>query len=950
MLRLSFITPAALALLALLPALWAFALLTPRRLAPARFWASLVIRGAILLALVLALAGTQLVRPVQAVTTVFLIDLSDSVPQPQREQAAQYVADALRAMPQGDQAAIVAFGENALVERVPSSLTTLSRLTSTPLTTRTNIQDAIQLGLALLPADTQKRLVLLSDGGENSGHAADAARLARVRGVPIDVVATTGSGGPDVVVSELKAPAMAREGQDETLGVVVRSSLDTTGKLQVFVDGKLAAEQQVTLTAGMNEIPVRIAAGDAGFRRLEVRLDAEGDTEPKNNRAAAFTDVQGPPRILLIASAPERAETLRSALAAVGARAEVAAPGGVPADLAALNAYAAIMLVDTPARDLPRPLMDALPTYVKQLGRGLAMVGGVDSFGAGGYRRTPLEEVLPVDLDPRTTAQQPDLGLVMVIDRSGSMGMSGSGGGRTKLDLAKEAVYQASLGLSQNDQIGLVVFDFSAQWVLPLQKLPSAVEIERALSSFDANGGTDIRPGIEQAARALAPADARIKHVILLTDGIAESNYGDLIDQMRAGGITISTVAIGTDANPNLEEIARRGGGRFYQVRQISDVPRIFLQETVLAAGRDIIEEPFTPTIALPSPIVRGLNALPSLFGLNGTEIKPTARAILVSPDNRPVLAQWQYGLGRVVAWTSDLQPKWAKAWVAWGEFPRFVGGLVDLLLPPRTGDRLTVQATNEGAQSALEVTALDAQGRPLNDLDVAGQLLDPENSAAALRFVQVGPGRYRATATTTTPGVYLAQVAAADRQGQPIGSATSGLVVSYSPEYGEQRANPALLRDLAAITGGRVEPSPEAVFASSTQPVGAVQEIALPLLWLALLLWPLDVAVRRLSLRRSDLNFIGVRRARARHAAASAQPALARLSAAKQRARPTPSASFRPAEQAPASPAPEAATTTTQATPPNSPPAPASPPTEVDALARLMAAKRRARGRRQSD
>lgn len=969
--RLSFIAPAALALLALLPLLWAFTLLTPRRLAPWRFWSSLLIRSAVLVGLVLALAGTQLVRPVREITTVFMIDASDSVAPTQRDQALGYVEDALRAMPEGDRAAVIVFGENALVERVPSDLRTLGRLTSTPITTRTNIQDAVQLGLALLPADTQRRLVLLSDGRENSGTAGEAARLARVRGVPIDVVQLQGERGPDVIVAELRAPSVAREGQDETLGVIVQSSLETTGRLQVFVDGQLAGEQEVTIAPGTNDIPVRVPAGEAGFRRLEVRLEAEGDSEAKNNRAAAFTEVQGPPRVLLIASDEARALNLRDALGAAGVRAEIVAPASAPATLDQLGDYAGVVLVDTPARDLPRPLMEVLPVYVRQFGRGLAMVGGVDSFGAGGYRRTPIEEVLPVELDPRDQSLQPDLGLVMVIDRSGSMDMAGSGGGRSKLDLAKEAVYQASLGLSESDQIGLVVFDFDAEWVLPLQQLPPAVEIEQALSRFDANGGTDIRPGVELAVQALGPADVRIKHVILLTDGIAESNYTDLIDQLRGAGTTISTVAIGDDANPNLEQIAARGGGRFYRVEQVEDVPRIFLQETVIVAGRDIIEEPIAPRIASQAPVVRGLDGLPQLYGYNGSELRQTARAILMTPDGKPVLAQWQYGLGRAVAWTSDLQGKWARDWVSWGEFPRFVGGLVDLLLPPRINDRLTVQASAEGTQSAFEVTVEDEQGRPLNEVSLQAQLLSPANESVPLRFVQVGPGRYRAVVPTSTPGVYLAQVAGTDSQGQALGTASAGLVISYSPEYSLAPTSPRLLEDLAQVSGGRVGPPPAAVFEPSAQPVGSVQEIALPLLWLALLLWPLDVAVRRLSLRRGDLGSLrAMRRRIARRAEAAPAASLARLSAAKQRARSEvtparrvepPPVSVAPASQAskadaapppaqaaePAPARPPARPAPQETRPPEAPAEPAQAPSEEDALARLMAAKRRARTRR---
>src|SRR5262249_12257356 len=335
--RLTFITPAALALLALLPLMWAFALLTPRRIAPWRFWLGLLLRSAILSALILGLAGAQLVQPVSTLTTVFLIDASDSVAPAQRERAASYVDQALRTMPPSDKAAVVVFGANALVERAPANLATLGTIGSVPVTTRTNLQDAIQLGLALLPAESQKRIVLLSDGGENSGRAVDAARLAAVRGVPLDVVTLPSEHGADVIVSSVDAPSLAREGQEIALSAAIRSSFPTNGKLQVFVDGQLAAEQNVSIAPGLKNVPVRGPAGAAGFRRLEVRLDAQGDTELQNNRAAAFTEVQGPPRMLLIAGDANRAANLQSALESAGVRVDLRNPNQAPASLEQLS-------------------------------------------------------------------------------------------------------------------------------------------------------------------------------------------------------------------------------------------------------------------------------------------------------------------------------------------------------------------------------------------------------------------------------------------------------------------------------------------------------------------------------------------------------------------------------------------------------------------------------------
>jgi uncharacterized membrane protein len=971
---LSFIYPAALWLLLLLPLVWLLTLATLPRTRPAEagpqrvraqtaqlgsrlLWLRLLLRSVLLLALVLALAGTQLVRPVENLTVVFLVDGSDSVSPAERQQAVDYIDAALAERDDTDRAAVVVFGENALVERAPAALAELGRLTSTPIASRTDIEAAIQLGLALFPADTQKRLVLLSDGRQNEGRAAEAASLAAVRDVPLDVVPLVSETGADVLVSALDAPETVREGQSVPLQATIRSSLATDGQLQVFLDNELVETLDVDIAAGSTPVDITVPAGETGFHRYEVRLEAEGDTQPINNRAAAFSRVQGPPRVLLIASEADRAEALRGALAAANARVELRSPDQVSAEQAALRQYDAVMLVDVLARDVPQALQQALPVYVREQGGSLAMIGGRESFGAGGWRRSPVTAALPVLLETPDTQQRPDVGLVLVIDRSGSMSEP-AGLGLTKLDLAKEAVYQASLGLESSDQIGVVGFDTLSEWVLDVQPLPSVADIELALSTFNANGGTNIRSGIEPAADALADIDARTKHVILLTDGLADSNYSDLIREMEENGVTISVVSIGADANPALRQIAELGSGRFYRVQSLSEVPDIFLSETIIVAGRDIVEGQFVPAVALRAPVVRGLGSLPPLYGYNATEPRQAARTILVSPDGKPILAQWQYGLGRGVAWTSDLKGQWARDWTTWAEFPRFASGLLDALLPPRQTEGLALETRQNGAETIFDLTVQDSTGRPQEAGQIEARLLDPEDQGAPLTFRQVGAGRYRAIAETDEPGVYLAQIAVLDADGQAAGNLSSGIAVSYSPEYrpgqGAQGGADPLLGELADTTVGRQSPPPAEAFAPTAQAVGVVQEVGLPLLWLALVLWPLDIAARRLLLRRSDLAALRERLPFGRRPGQAARPTpapaestVARLQTARSRARPPRAAAEPPRQQ----PAPE---------PPRQQPArPASAaprPAEQraasqgsnDAVASLLASRQRARRQRQ--
>ncbi|NNJ08980.1 VWA domain-containing protein [Chloroflexales bacterium ZM16-3] len=938
---LSFISPAALWALLLLPLIWLLAWLTRAvnigRIGRARYIALLALRTLMLASLVLALAGAQVVRAVSDTAVVFLIDGSDSLAPALRERALAYVNEAVAAAGPRDQAAVVVFGGSAAVERAPAPPAPLRRLSSAVIGSRTNIADAIQLGMALLPADAQKRLVLISDGGENTGHAAEAARLAALRGIPIEVVPLTGLSGDDVLISALVAPANAREGQDLPVRVRVQSSVEGPARIEIFTDGQLIASQDVRLPVGPSEFSLSLPAGQAGFRRIEARIEAPADTQPLNNRAAAFTQVEGPPRILLVASAADRAAPLQGALAAAGLRVEIVPPAQIPADPARLRDYAAVILIDLPASTMPSAAQAALVSYVRNQGGGLAMVGGTESFGAGGWRRTPIADALPVDLDPPAKQDRPGLGLALVIDRSGSMGEPVDGA-RTKLDLAKDAVYQATLGLAQSDQIGVFVFDDLAQAVLPIQPLPNLLAIEDALAGVSEGGGTDIRSGIDLAARAISQTDARIKHVILLTDGQASDNYADLIDQMRAEGVTITIVAIGSDANPNLEAIASLGGGAFYNVGSAAEVPQIFLSETVRVAQRDIVEEPFTPAVALPAPPVRDLGGMPTLYGYNATAPRDAARTLLVTPDgSAPILAVWQYGLGRSLAWTSDMKGQWGRDLIAWQGFPRLAAGMIDALLPPPTSDMLSLEARNDGPQAILDLTVSDASGLPLAASSIEGRLLDPNGASSPLSFREVGPGRYRAVTPADQPGAYLAQVVAVDAGGQPLGSASGGLVVSYSPEYGPRSASPSLLADLATLTGGRSDPPPDSLFEPVGQRVGQVSEIAMPLLWLALCLLPLDIALRRLFLRR-DAFALPVRR-RPAPASPAEDATMARLQAARARARrPTastpPPASPPPSEELPA-PAPA----------PAPPSAPAEPPAPAeDSISSLLAAKRRRR------
>ncbi|HEU5011121.1 MAG TPA: VWA domain-containing protein [Roseiflexaceae bacterium] len=872
--HISFVAPTALWLLLILLPIWAVAMWTPRRLNRTRFWSSLVLRTAMIIALTLAVAGVQIVRSVDDLTTVFLIDSSDSVSPSARGQAEAFVQDAMKGMKPNDKAAVVVFGENALVERTPSDTPVLGRLSSVPVAARTDIQSALQLGMAMLPADTKKRMVLLSDGGENSGNAVEAARLAAARDIPISFVDLGSSNGGEAMIDSLSAPANVRQGQEVELVATVNSTVAQPAQLRIFNGDKVILDQQVQLAVGTNSYSLKVPTKDVqGFQRFRAEIQPQIDTRAQNNQTEALVHVNGVPRVLLVEGQPGEAQNFKDALTAANVTAEVTAPDAMPTELSGLSDYEAVVLVNVAARDLPVKAMANLPAYVKELGKGLIMIGGNHSFGVGGYGRTPVEDALPVYMDVRDRQERPDLALVFVIDKSGSMDAchcSGPNrqtsqfrrGGTPKIDIAKDAVAQATQVLQPNDTVGVVAFDGNSHWIVPAQRDLTVDKVTSALAPVAPEGGTNIKSGLLAAEDALKNTDARIKHVILLTDGW--SGGGDNLDvanRMREEGMTLSVVAAGGGSADQLQTLATQGGGRYYPADNMEDVPQIFVQETITAVGNYMIEEPFTPKYAGASPVLDQLNqGLPTLYGYNGTTPKDTATVALTSADESPVLAQWQYGLGRAIAWTSDVEGKWAKDWVQWPEFPRFAAQMVNWVLPSSaTANSISsagMQANfhTEGAQTILDATVQDAGGKPRNNLAMQATILQPDGSSKQVPLTQIAPGEYRASIASPMQGTYIVQMVGS-AGGQIVVQDTAGMVVPYSPEYRQGQSNPLLLETLAKETHGARLTQPADAFSHNLADVSRAQEIGLPLVLLALLLLPIDIGVRRLVLRRSDFG-----------------------------------------------------------------------------------------------
>ncbi|HYH93514.1 MAG TPA: VWA domain-containing protein, partial [Candidatus Saccharimonadales bacterium] len=740
---LSFDAP--LALLLLIPALAITIVLylgARRRLGAGRRRTALVVRTVLLTALVLALAGFRLILPVDRLATVFVVDLSDSVGNAGREDALAFLRETLEVMPDDDVAGIVAFGKEALVERLPSELEDIDRIASTPVTSSTDIGAALRLASALFPDDAQKRIVLLSDGNDTTGGGQAEAALAATRGVRVETRLIGLGDTEEVLVERLTTPSTARLGETIEAVAEIRSSIAQPATVRLFADGEQVASQTVQLDAGVTRIAFDVKPTDARLHTFRVVVEAGQDTFSQNDRADSFTVVKGEPRTLVLAGDATVARELVDGLEAQRQQVDSIVPEALPTDFADLVTYDSIVLVDVPRIRLSDRQLAALQVYVRDLGKGLVMIGGPDSYGAGGYQKTPLEETLPVDMGVKDRQKQPDVALVVVIDQSGSMdachcnsfdGGQGGGtgmGGVRKVDIGKEAILRAAAALTERDELGVVSFNEQAHWVVRTQPLGGVTDLQGSIAGIQPVGQTNIFAGLEQAVESLEGATATRRHIILLTDGWSSSGqYDAIVDRMQAAGITLSTVGAGGGSNPFLENLAKQGGGRFYDAANPGSIPDIFLKETQQVSGQQIIEEPFFPIKTSSSPILRGVedDGLPRLRGYNGTTAKPAAQTVLVTARDDPLLAQWQYGLGRSVAWTSDSTGRWARDWLAWDGFSRFFSQLVSWTFPGEETGGIEASFRTNGNQTTLHVESVENDGSPRDFYSTSAAVVGPD-------------------------------------------------------------------------------------------------------------------------------------------------------------------------------------------------------------------------------
>lgn len=806
--------------------------------------------------LVVALAGPHLVLPVDRTTVLFVVDHSASVGSAGRDAADEYVRVALASATGDEWSGVVVFGADARVDQslavgrsgIPASAVVDA--------SATDLAGALRSAAALLPSEGSRRVVVISDVAETVGDArAAAAELSRA-GVAVDVVVVESARVPDVMVTGVDAPPSARVG-DRVRVVVGIASTITTGAVLVVDDGSgTPVEVQLDLVPGRVDVPVAVEALATGFVTIDAVIRAQGDRRPENDRAAALVRVLGPGRVVVVEGAPGEGAALAAALAAGGMPVETrpTIPG-----VDALAAIDALVLVNVPAPD--DTTAAALAGFVEDLGRGLVVVGGDRSFGMGDYADSGLEALLPVSSNPDDLIRRRPVAQVLAIDTSGSMAACHCGdpmlghpddatsAGINKTDLSRAGAALAIEALTDQDYVGVVAFGSGTEWVIPLAPKPSRAAAEEALGALFPDGETEIAAGLQAAREALAGVDTDLRHIVLFTDGWDPNEAGllPLVREIASEGITISVLGTGEGTGTTLRRMAAVGGGRYYPGADLESIPEIFVEETQTVA-RDLIQEgTFYPALGAPTPATDGLTQAPPLLGYVLTKSKGTATVGLEIGERDPLLATWQRGLGRVTAWTSDAEPRWATPWVDWEGSIDFWGRVVRDVLP---GDDQVAPTLRMG-DGDLTITA--GPFPAFGDGSLTARIRTPIGDTVVVPLQPNPDGTFSGRMSAGVPGTYWASVV-----GQVLGSeqvlGSSATVSGYSAEYGLGEADPSLAAEIANETGGRVGPVPEAVFEPTDRRGSAGIPVWPWLVGVALALFLVDVALRRLSLGTEEV------------------------------------------------------------------------------------------------
>jgi Mg-chelatase subunit ChlD len=691
----------------------------------------------------------------------------------------------------------------------------------------TDLEAGIREALAAMPEGLVPRVVLISDGKENKGSVTRALYQARQLNIPIDVIPLAGRPKPDLRLESVSLPARAFTGDRFPIDIAIEAPRRGPAEVVLTAEGKPIGTSPAQLEPGLNRVRVHVALNVPGAIDISGAIRSPELGEVRFAQSISLRR----PRVLFVTQDPAGSEThLTGVLQA--AQYEISMAEAL--DVSKLDDYQLLLLNNYDIETIPVGDKDRIEQWVKQ-GGGLMLIGGERmTYLESKKEEDALDRALPAKLAPPRSPE--GTCVVLIVDKSSSME------GR-KMELARVA----SIGVIENlravDQVGVLIFDNSFQWAVPIRKAEDRTLIKRLVAGITPDGGTQIAPALTEAYRKTVPVRATFKHIVLLTDGISEE--GDslaIAKEAVTQNITISAVGLGQDVNrAYLEKIAAFSKGKSYFLNDPAGLEQILLKDVMEFTGSTAIEKAIVPVVERQTEILDGvgIETAPALKGYTKFIAKPTAETILSIDKRDPLLTRWQYGLGRATVFTSDAKNRWAEPWLAWKGFDRLWANLFRDILPHAQAGEAT--AEYDAVQGTLEVTYRLARNVP----DPRGVpeifVLGPDNFRQPVEVRKAGDGLYKGRVNIgARQGLFRIRPLEESRIFPETGYYRQEVELA---DYGN---NEPLLRQMAGFSGGRYNPAPKQVFDPQGRSVPATTRLWPGLLGLAVVLNLLELVVRK--------------------------------------------------------------------------------------------------------
>jgi Ca-activated chloride channel family protein len=831
-------------LLVVVPIVWLARPFSRTRFNPRQQWLQAAIRSAILVALALAVARPVIATGSSRLSVVYLVDVSYSVSSRAVADAAAAI-DRLNAAVHPAQTRIVAFGADAAVLETTAALRHLAETDPSSKEPRVVDRQGTDLDLALRAARAElapghvPRIVLFSDGRPTAGEVREAVARLAADGVPVHVSPLAAPDLGDTWIDGIELPERIAAGSAFRVSVAIGSQRATAAQLDLRSAGRVIASRTVPLAVGATTVTVDAVLDRPGAQTIEAAVTVPDDPLPVNNQLTRAVWVDPRAQVLYVEGTPASATYLTGALSQSGFDVSVQPPSALPTRVEGLDPYDVVVLSDVARAAIPDAAMTAVSGWVEHGGGGLLVAGGEAVFGEGGYRKTELERLTPVTFERR---DEPAIALIIVLDKSYSM--SGQ-----QIELCKAAAQAAIDALGDEQSVGVITFNDQLNWDVTLRNVgKNRAAIRKAVSAIEASGHTLIYPAIEQAYLALKNTKARAKHVVLLSDGRSvPDEYEKLVTTMANERMTVSTIAVGPAADTELlGNIATWGRGRSYVEPDATQVPQIFVKEAKNIPTPAFDEQTVRPVVKNLA-FLEGLDLahMPSLRGRTATVLKDTALEVLATGDNDPLLAFWPIGLGRTAVFASDVKDRWAADWIRWRGYGPFFTAVVRALTRQRPPE-LALEVTpgpqhGHTRELAIAVEARDRAGTARNLLKPQVQIRGADGAVTDVAARQVAPGRYEAGVL-----VDASEPVSVEAVGASAGVTSRLIVPDPAEEYRFRPPDDALLKSIAAATGGTWMPTASALANTALDHQTARRPLWPALLASALGLWFVDIAMRR--------------------------------------------------------------------------------------------------------